>query len=165
MARPLPDEPLPGQESVWDYPRPPRLEPVSKTIQIRFNSVLIADTRLAYRVLETSHPPVYYIPQDDIQMAYLIAAGGSSWCEWKGAAVYYDVVVGKQTAVRAAWSYPHPAPSFTPIAEHLAFYAWAMDECLVDGEQVTPQPGRFYGGWITNDIAGPFKGEVGSGGW
>jgi uncharacterized protein (DUF427 family) len=165
MARPRPDKALSGQESVWDYPRPPRLEPVSKTIQIRFNKVLIADTRQAYRVLETSHPPVYYIPQDDIQMACLIPVSGGSWCEWKGAAMYYDVVVGEQTAGRAAWSYPRPTPSFAPIAAHLAFYAWAMDECLIDGERVTPQPGRFYGGWITSDIVGPFKGVMGSGGW
>jgi uncharacterized protein (DUF427 family) len=157
--------PAPGQESVWDYPRPPRLEPANKTIQIYFNGELIANTRRANRVLETSHPPVYYLPAEDIRMEYLLPSEGGSWCEWKGQAAYYDVVVKGQVAEKAAWSYPEPTPSFHAIKDHLAFYAWAMEKCLVDGELVRPQPGNFYGGWITDDIVGPFKGEPGTQGW
>ncbi len=165
MKRPKPIDPRPGQESVWDYPRPPRLEPVDKRLQVRFGGQTIADTRRAWRVLETSHPPVYYIPPEDIRMASLQKAGGGSWCEWKGQASYYDVVVGDQIAPGAAWTYHRPAAAFGQIKDHVAFYAWAMDACLVDGEKVRPQPGRFYGGWITADIVGPFKGEPGSSGW
>jgi uncharacterized protein (DUF427 family) len=158
-------EPGPGQESVWDYPRPPRLEETSKHIQVIFNGAMVADTRHAWRVLETSHPPVYYIPSEDIETAYLTPAGGSSWCEWKGQATYLDVVVREKVARRCAWTYARPAAPFISIKDHVAFYAWAMDRCLVDGEQVQPQPGQFYGGWITNDIVGPFKGEPGTSGW
>jgi len=158
-------EPGPGQESVWDYPRPPRLEPVEKSVQVYFNGELVADTRNAKRVLETSHPPVYYIPPEDIRMEYIEPVAGSSWCEWKGKARYFDVVVGERRATKAAWSYPRPTASFAQIQDHLAFYAGPMDRCLVDGEEARPQPGRFYGGWITDDITGPFKGEPGSSGW
>lgn len=165
MAQPQRIEPGPGQESVWDYPRPPRLEAAHKSIQIVFNGQVIADTRQAWRVLETSHPPVYYLPREDIVMPALVLGAGHSWCEWKGQASYFDVAVDGQTAVQAAWTYTHPTPAFQPIAGHIAFYAWAMDECLVDGERVTSQPGRFYGGWITCDIVGPFKGEPGTSGW
>lgn len=165
MRKPTPIKPQSGQESVWAYPRPPRLERTNKKIQITFNGTIIADTTQAYRVLETSHPPVYYIPFANIRTKYLIPNSGGSWCEWKGQAVYYDVVVDGKTAVKAAWTYPQPTPSFLPIKNHVAFYAWAMDVCLVDGEKVRPQPGRFYGGWITSDIVGPFKGEAGSTGW
>ena len=163
--KPKPIKPGPGQESVWDYPRPPRLEPTDKHIQVFFNGELLADTRCAWRVLETSHPPVYYIPADDIKMTYLEPAEGGSWCEWKGQAAYFDVVVGGQVAEKGAWAYPRPAPAFRAIQDHLAFYAWAMDQCFVDGELVRPQPGNFYGGWITGDILGPFKGEPGTMGW
>ena len=165
MVNPKRIKPGPGQESVWDYPRPPGLEPVSKQIQIFFNGEQIADTRRAWRVLETSHPPVYYIPPADIQIEYLIPAEGGSWCEWKGQAVYFDVIVQGKRAQKAAWAYPKPTPSFASIQDHVAFYAWAMARCLVDGEQVQPQPGRFYGGWITHEIVGPFKGEPGTSGW
>ncbi len=157
--------PGPGQESVWDYPRPPRLEPTSRHIQVWFGGIAIADTCRAYRVLETSHPPTYYLPPEDIRMAHLIPVGGSSFCEWKGIAAYYTVVVGDRRAERAAWSYPHPTPAFRPLQNHVAFYAGAMDRCTVAGELVRPQPGGFYGGWITSDIVGPFKGEPGSMGW
>ena len=126
---------------------------------------MIADTRRAWRVLETSHPPVYYIPREDVATAYLLPASGNSWCEWKGSAAYFDVVVQSQIARRAAWTYTRPTAKFAPIKDHVAFYAWAMDRCLVDGEKVRPQPGKFYGGWITNDIVGPFKGETGTSGW
>ncbi len=157
--------PGPGQESVWDYPRPPRLEQTNKQISVTFNGELIVDSRNAWRVLETSHPPVYYIPQQDIKFAHLHPAQGGSWCEWKGQAAYFDIVVGMKSAHKAAWSYPGPTPSFAAIKDHLAFYAGLMDRCLVNGEVVVPQPGGFYGGWITSDIVGPFKGEVGTSGW
>jgi uncharacterized protein (DUF427 family) len=165
MKRPKPFEPGPGQESVWDYPRPPRLERVHKRLQVLFGGRTIADTQRAWRVLETSHPPVYYLPAGDIEMAWLREVDGSSLCEWKGRASYYDIVVGDRIAPYAAWTYHRPAAAFSQIADHIAFYAWAMEACLVDGEKVLPQPGRFYGGWITADIVGPFKGEPGSSGW
>jgi len=158
-------DPGPGQESVWDYPRPPKLELTDKHISIYFDGELIADTERAWRVLETSHPPVYYIPLEDIRSDVLIPAQGGSWCEWKGQAVYFDILSREKTAVKAAWSYPKPTPSFAAIKDHVAFYAGPMDRCLVDGEEVIPQPGGFYGGWITEDIVGPFKGELGTFGW
>ncbi len=157
--------PEPGQESVWDYPRPPRLEESSKHIQIVFNGVTIVDTQRAKRVLETSHPPVYYIPPLDIKMEYLVRTIQESFCEWKGGAFYYTVVVGDKQAPNAAWAYPNPTPNFASIKDYLAFYPQIMDVCSVDGEQVQPQPGGFYGGWITSDIVGPFKGEPGTWGW
>lgn len=156
---------LPGQESVWDYPRPPRLELSDKHIQVFFNGELLADSRRAKRVLETSHPPVYYIPTEDIQMEYLTPAAGGSWCEWKGQAAYYNVAVGEKIAEKAAWAYPRTTAGFKAMENHVAFYAWAMERCLVNGELVQPQPGNFYGGWITADIVGPFKGSPGTTGW
>lgn len=163
--KPTPITPEAGQESVWDYPRPPRLEDTDKHIQIIFNGVTIADTRRAKRVLETSHPPVYYLPPEDIQMQYLLPDDGRSFCEWKGEARYYSVVVGNKRIERVAWTYPKPTASFASLKDHIAFYAAPMDACLVDGEKVRPQPGNFYGGWITKDIVGPFKGEPGTMGW
>ncbi len=165
MYRPEKILPKPGQESVWDYPRPPRLEPTQKEIKVVFNGITIVQSTNAKRVLETSHPPVYYIPQEDILMQYLIAVPGSSFCEWKGEAVYYSVEVNDKRAEKAVWSYPRPTKAFQTIKDHLAFYAQAMDGCYVAGELVTPQPGGFYGGWITSDIVGPFKGVPGSWGW
>jgi uncharacterized protein (DUF427 family) len=158
-------QPGPGQESVWDYPRPPRLEDCPKHIQVVFDGVTIADTQRAKRVLETSHPPVYYIPPEDIRMEHLIEAPGTSWCEWKGQARYYTVVVGERRAEKAAWSYPQPTPAFEGIRDHVAFHAGLVDRCTVDGERVQPQPGGFYGGWITSDVVGPFKGGPGTRGW
>lgn len=158
-------EPGPGQESVWDYPRPPRLEDTSKHIQIVFNEVTIADTHQAKRVLETSHPPVYYIPPCDIKMEHMVLMPHSSWCEWKGRAAYYTVLVGERQEQNAAWFYPAPTATFATIKDYVAFYAHLMDACYVDGEQVQPQPGDFYGGWITSDIVGPFKGGPGTWGW
>jgi uncharacterized protein (DUF427 family) len=158
-------EPGPGQESVWDYPRPPRVERTEKHIQVAFNGVMIADSRGAWRVLETSHPPVYYIPPQDIRRDCLLQAAGRSFCEWKGQAGYYDVCVGDKTVANAAWYYPRPTPAFAAIKDHVAFYARLMDACYVDNELVQPQPGEFYGGWITSDIVGPFKGEPGTWGW
>ncbi len=165
MSRPKPIKPGPGQESVWDYPRPPRLEAAERHIQIVFNDVVIADTRRAQRVLETSHPPTYYIPPEDIRMEYLSVARGSSVCEWKGVARYYSVRVGERIAEAAAWAYPAPTPAFAAVRNHLAFYAQKMDRCLVDGQAAQPQPGGFYGGWVTDDVVGPFKGEPGTMWW
>lgn len=163
MQRRVP--PQPGQESVWDYPRPPRLEPTSRRLRVVFAGVTIADTLRGYRVLETSHPPVYYIPPADIQMQHLRPASGGSFCEWKGQAGYYSVVVGDRRAEDGAWYYARPTPAFAQIAGALAFYAAKMDACYVDDELVTPQPGGFYGGWITAAVVGPFKGGPGSWGW
>jgi uncharacterized protein (DUF427 family) len=127
--------------------------------------VLLADTRRALRVLETSHPPVYYLPPDAIRLDCLRPIERTSFCEWKGQARYFDVVVAERAAPAAAWAYPHPLPAFAALRDYVAFYAQLMDRCLVDGETVTPQPGGFYGGWITRDIVGPFKGAPGTHGW
>lgn len=152
-------EPGPGQESVWDYPRPPHIEDNPKHIQVVFNGVIIADTRRAKRVLETSHPPVYYIPPIDVQMQYLTETRQNSFCEWKGVASYYTVRVGDRIVENAAWFYPYPTMNFRGLRDYVAFYPGRMDACFVDGEQVVPQPGDFYGGWITSEIVGPFKGD------
>ncbi len=157
--------PGPGQESVWDYPRPPRLEDSSRHIQIVAAGEIIADTRRAKRILETSHPPVYYIPPEDVRMDLLRRATGSSWCEWKGEASYYDVVVAERVIARAAWCYARPVAAYAGIANYLAFYPSKMDRCTVDGEVVRAQEGDFYGGWITSEIVGPFKGAPGTLGW
>ena len=158
-------EPQEGQESVWDYPRPPRLEAFSGEIKIIFEETTIAHTKKSYRVLETSHPPVYYLPPEDIATEYLIPVAGSSFCEWKGVAQYYDLEVKGNRVSKVGWYYPQPTEKFTSIANHVAFYAGLMSACYVDGELVTPQPGGFYGGWITSNIVGPFKGEAGTWGW
>lgn len=157
--------PGPGQESVWDYPRPPRLEDSPKHIVVRFNGETIADSRRTKRVLETSHPPVYYIPPEDVRMEFLCKTPRSTFCEWKGQASYYTLTVGDRTETNVAWFYPNPTPRFAGIKDYIAFYPGRMDECLVDGERVQAQPGDFYGGWITQDIVGPFKGGMGTWGW
>ena len=163
--KPTPNPVAPGQESVWDYPRPPRVEPTAKHIQIIFNGEVVADTHHAVRVLETSHPPVYYIPLADIRPEYLRPGDGRSFCEWKGEARYYTLEVDGRRAENAGWGDPNPARDFAAIRDHVAFYAAPMDACLVDGERARPQPGSFYGGWITDDVAGPFKGGPGTEGW
>lgn len=163
--KPTPVPPRPGQESVWSYPRPPRLERTDKPVEVIFAGEVVARTTRAFRVLETSHPPVYYLPREDVRADVLAPADGSSVCEFKGAATYWTVKVGAREARQAAWSYEHPTAPFAPIAGYVAFYAAPMDACFVNGERVTPQPGGFYGGWITSDVAGPFKGEPGSFGW
>jgi uncharacterized protein (DUF427 family) len=152
-------------ESVWDYPRPPRLEATPLRIEIYTHGVCLACTERAYRVLETSHPPVYYLPPQDVQMQYLRPNPRRSVCEWKGQAHYYDLVVGSEVVPAVAWSYPQPTAAFAPIRDYLAFYAGKLQRCLVAGEVVTPQPGGFYGGWITANLLGPFKGEPGSWAW
>lgn len=158
-------EPGPGQESVWDYPRPPKLEDSDKHIQIVFNGVVIADTRRAKRVLETSHPPVYYIPLEDMKREYLRETTHHTFCEWKGAASYYTITVGDKSLPNGAWFYPEPTLSFADIKDYVAVYPGKMDACYVNDEKVQAQPGDFYGGWITKDIVGPFKGGAGTWGW
>lgn len=158
-------EPGPGQESVWDYPRPPRIEPVPERIRVVFNGVTIADTQRALRVLETSHPPTYYIPPEDVALQYLSQTARRSFCEFKGGARYWTLSVGTRVAHDAAWSYPEPTPAYRALAGYLAFYAGRVDACYVGDEQVQPQAGDFYGGWITSRIVGPFKGGPGTLGW
>ena len=163
--RPRPEKPGPGQESVWDYPRPPRLEPCDAPITIELGGRVIAATDRSWRVLETSHPPTYYLPRACFAEGVLRPAAGASWCEWKGQARYFDLVTPDKVAAKAAWNYPHPAAGFEPIADAVAVMAAPMDRCTVDGETVLPQPGGFYGGWITGRVVGPFKGGPGSAGW
>lgn len=165
MARPKRIEPGPGQESVWDYPRPPRVEPVLARVSIELGGRLIADTTRAMRVLETSHPPAYYVPPEDFVAGALVPAEGSSFCEFKGRAAYYDIVGGETVAPGAGWYYPSPSRGFEQIAGFVSVYPGRMDRCTVDGETVTPQEGGFYGGWITANIVGPFKGGTGTWGW
>lgn len=150
---------------MWDYPRPPRVEPVRERVTIRLGGVLVADTVDAVRVLETSHPPVYYLPIGSFVDGALAPASGSSFCEFKGEAAYFDVHGGERVVPQAAWTYPRPARGYESLHGRVAVYAGDMDACTVGDEQVTPQPGRFYGGWITSRIRGPFKGEPGSMGW
>ena len=153
-------------ESVWDYPRPPRMELTGRHLRIVQRGVVLADTTRALRILETSHPPVFYIPQTDIAMENLVqSTTRSSFCEWKGSAAYWNIVLGDAVNHDAAWSYPKPTASFAALKDHLAFYASRVDECFVDGERVQPQPGDFYGGWITSHVRGPFKGPPGTMGW
>jgi len=158
-------EPGPGQESVWDYPRPPRLEKTDRHLIIECGDQKIVDSKNAIRVLETSHPPVYYFPRQDVQMNLLVEAIGSTFCEWKGHASYFDLVTPEQRILRAAWCYPDPTAAFTNLKDYLAFYPSKMDRCTVDGELIKSQAGDFYGGWITSEIVGPFKGEPGTGFW
>ena len=165
MPRPVPLSPRPGQESVWDYPRPPRIERVRRRATVELGGVRIADTADLVRVLETSHPPVYYLPFDAFAPGALRPASGSSFCEYKGRAAYYDVSSGTLVRPGAAWTYPEPPVEYAELASRVAVYAAAVDACTLDGEVVTPQPGGFYGGWITSDLVGPFKGVPGSTGW
>ncbi len=158
-------EPGPGQESVWDYPRPPRLEPVRARVTVDLGGVRIADTVDSLRVLETSHPPVFYVPPRDIVAGALRPSSRTSHCEWKGQASYADVLGGDREERDAAWFYPEPVPAFAALRDHVAFYPSRMDACTVDGEQVQPQEGDFYGGWVTARVVGPFKGAAGTWGW
>lgn len=153
------------RESVWDYPRPPAVEVVPQRIRVVFNGETIVDTQKATRVLETSHPPVYYIPPTEVKPGVLQPAAGRSWCEWKGQAAYYDVRAGDRTAKKAAWYYPDPTPGFAQIKGYVAFYPSKMDACFVGDEQAEAQEGDFYGGWITSNLQGPFKGAWGTLGW
>jgi len=157
-------EPRENQESVWDYPRPPILAQDSRLVEVRTGRHLIASTKHAVRVLETASPPTFYLPREDVHMEYLSPATGGSFCEWKGQASYFDAISEKGDIVHAAWSYERPCAAFAEIAGHIGFYPDRTD-CYVDGERVRSQAGGFYGGWITNEIVGPFKGEPGTGGW
>ncbi len=153
-------EPGPGQRSVWDFPRPPVIEPVPEEVTVRLGDTLLARTTRCLRVLETASPPTYYLPPEDVQRELLQAAPERSHCEWKGLAHYWDLVHDGETLRGVAWSYPEPFPEFAALADHLAFYPTVLD-CRVGDARVTPQPGGFYGGWITPDLVGPFKGEPG----
>jgi len=148
-------------ESVWDYPRPPRWDPSGEHVVVLLAGRVLADTRRSLRVLETSHPPVYYIPVADIDMARVHEGRGTSWCEFKGTAVYWDA--GEARAI--GWSYPEPSPGFEALRGHIAFYPARVEKATVDGELVKPQEGGFYGGWITSRVRGPFKGAAGTHGW
>lgn len=165
MQRPARIEPGPGQESVWDYPRPPRVEPSAKRVLITFNSEVIVDSTRAVRVMETCGPPVYYVPPEDVAMRFLTRTNHRTWCEWKGDATYYDLQVGDHKSPQAAWAYLSPTRGYETLAGYIGFYPGRVDTCTLDGEAVQPQPGQFYGGWITHEIVGPFKGEPGSEGW
>ena len=163
--RPRRTPPGSGQESVWDYPRPPALEPVAERIRVVLAGITVADTRRAWRVLETSHPPNYYLPPDDTDPSALQASERQSYCEFKGLARYWTVAAGERVEVDAAWSYPDPTPAFAALADHVAFYPGRMDECWVGDERASAQPGGFYGGWVTSSVVGPFKGGPGSMFW
>ncbi|WP_372592951.1 DUF427 domain-containing protein [Actinotalea sp.] len=165
MAHPAPIPPGPGQESVWDYPRPPRVEESSALVEIELGGRVIARTVRSWRVLETSHPPTYYVPREAFARGVLREIGGSTWCEWKGRAAYFDLVSGQTVAERAAWTYPEPTPGFEVLRGTVAVMPRSVDRCSVDGETVVPQPGGFYGGWITSAVVGPFKGDPGTWGW
>ena len=165
MRRPVPERPGPGQESVWDYPRPPRLERTSERVEVELGGRVVASTTAGWRVLETSHPPTYYLPREAFEPGVLREAEGASSCEWKGRAAYFDLVAGTRVAPQAAWTYPHPTTAFAELAGAIAVMPGRVDRCTVDGEVVTPQPGEFYGGWVTSRVVGPFKGEPGTWGW
>ena len=166
VQRPHRIEPGPGQESVWDYPRPPVAVPSSRGVRVVHAGVVLADTTRAVRVLETSQPPAWYLPRDDVALEHLRPSPGArTWCEWKGEAAYFDVVVGDVVVPQAAWTYPAPVDRFAAIAGHVAFYAQRVDACFVDDEQVQANAGDFYGGWVTSDVVGPFKGGPGTLHW
>lgn len=158
-------EPKDGQESVWDYPRPPRMEACHKHLRVIFNGVEIINSHTSYRILETSHPPTYYISPDDVQMAYFQEVIQSSLCEWKGRASYYDISVNGKTAKGAAWFYQQPSAPYQAMKGYVALYAHLMEACYVNDERVDAQAGGFYGGWITSDVVGPFKGAPNTWGW
>ncbi|MBO1754692.1 DUF427 domain-containing protein [Allobranchiibius sp. CTAmp26] len=157
--------PGPGQESVWDYPRPPRVEATDELVEVDLGGATIASSRAAVRVLETSHPPTYYLPATDFADGALHPTDGSSFCEFKGVAAYFDLVGGGSTARRAGWTYPDPSPGFEMLRGYVAVMPGLVQECRVDGERVDAQAGGFYGGWITGRVVGPFKGEPGTMGW
>jgi uncharacterized protein (DUF427 family) len=166
MEPPQPVVPGPGQESVWDYPRPPRAEPTTERIRVIHAGYVVVDTTSAWRILETSQPPGYYVPRTAVDATVLRPSGHHTFCEWKGTASYVDLAVpGAAVIADAAWWYPTPSPAYAAIAGHLAFYPQKVDACFVDDEQVDANDGSFYGGWITSKIVGPFKGGAGTWGW
>jgi uncharacterized protein (DUF427 family) len=157
--------PGPGQESVWDYPRPPAVKPDVRVVDVVFAGTLIARSNRTIRILETSHPPTFYIPPGDVRMDLLEPSHRTAACEFKGEAVYFHLRVGDRLSKNAAWSYPCPLHGYESLSGFFAFYAGGVDKCTVGGHLVNPQPGGFYGGWITPDVVGPFKGERGSMSW
>ena len=158
------EKPGPGQESVWDYPRPPVIIPDTRQVRVRVDDVIIAETRGALRVLETASPPAFYLPPADVHMEYLQRESGHSFCEWKGQASYYRVCINQHCIPNAAWDYSDPFPAFAAIKDHICFYPSRVT-CYVDNERVRAQQGGFYGGWVTAEIVGPFKGEPGTSSW
>lgn len=156
--------PKPGQESVWDYPRPPMISPSAEHVVVAFQGNVIADTTGALRVLETSQPPAYYIPPEHVRFGGLKPSEALTFCEWKGEASYFDLVVPGSRIPQVGWTYSHPTPPFAQIKGYVAFYAQKLD-CSVDGEAVIPNEGSFYGGWVTSKVVGPFKGVPGSQWW
>jgi uncharacterized protein (DUF427 family) len=161
---PFAEIPKPGQRSVWDFPRPPELIRDKREIKVHWGKTLVARTCGAWTVRETSHPPTFYLPISDVNDRLLRPTGRGSFCEWKGPALYWDLLDGERHLPRVAWSYPHPLAGAEPLAKCIAFYAHHLN-CLVDGAPVTPQSGGFYGGWITPELSGPFKGEPNSSSW
>jgi len=156
-------EPGPGQESVWDYPRPPALEPDGRRVVVKVGDTVLADTTGAFRILETASPPGYYIPPEDVRQELLRPESGQTFCEWKGVASYWSVTSEPERGP-VAWSYTAPNAQFAQIERYFGFYPGRV-ECYVGDERVRPQPGGFYGGWITDEVVGPWKGEPGTGGW
>lgn len=160
---PFAEAPGPGQESVWDYPRPPALVGCDALVEVFNGESLLASSRGTQRVLETASPPTYYLPPDSVDWSQLVQTQGSSFCEWKGAATYWALTNNPGGPV-VGWSYESPSDSFAAITGYLSFYPRLL-ACKVDGERVHPQPGGFYGGWVTSKVAGPFKGDPGTGHW
>ncbi len=154
-----------GQESVWNYPRPPKLERVNQQIRVEFGGLVLSETTQGYRLLETASPPVYYFPPMDVRIVYLMLSSKQTVCKWRGVARYWSLRVGKRVALDAAWSYPHPGEGYEDICDYFAFYPGKVDACHVGKQKVKAQPGDFYGGWITSKILGPFKGEPGTEFW
>ena len=156
-------KPGPGEESVWDYPRPPALVSDTRLVEVKSGTLIIASTQNAVRILETASPPTFYLPPEDVNDEHLMRIAGRSFCEWKGAAGYWALRESQE--VRAiAWSYQNPSTTFAQIKDYFSFYP-AYLACYVGGERVRPQPGAFYGGWVTDEVVGPFKGESGTGHW
>lgn len=152
-------------ENVQDYPRPPALEPVEQRLRVVYGDVTIADTLRGYRILETHHPPTYYIPPADVLMSALVPTRRETFCEWKGRAAYFDIVLDMRRSRNAAWCYPAPVARYAALKDHLSFYATSVDAAYVGELRVAPQPGDFYGGWVTANLTGQIKGAAGTLHW
>jgi len=161
---PFAKEPGPGEESVWDYPRPPKLVPFYGRVEVKWLDTIIASTTEAFRILETASPPSFYLPPAHTDLKLFREATGSSFCEWKGKATYWDIEINGVSIENAAWSYNNPNPAYRSVKNYFSFYP-SKTECYVEGVRVKPQPGGFYGGWMTPNIIGPVKGEPGTGAW
>ncbi len=162
---PWADEPGPGQESVWDFPRPPRIESEPRTLRVEHAGVVVAESRAALRILETAGAPTLYLPLTDVDESRLVPSSAESFCEWKGRARHFDVRIADAVGPEAAWSYPDPYPEFEPLRDWLAFHPGRLDGCWLGDVRATPQPGGYYGGWVTPNLAGPIKGGPDSGSW